>query len=249
MSDKSSKKPEKLASAVYVLSGFFDKEEPLRWKMRSLASDLVSCAARFEDHFNTDKGRVSMELKRVVSELGKHLLVAKNAGLVSPQNHEIISQEIVKYQDTLTLPDGVSDSDGMPVLALSGAESEEEVVVEDEPVEEVIPIKDKTPNAHVERTSESRPTGLLDSIRTVEPRPVARPRELKEFGAVSVKKNNRKGIIIGLLKRKKEIMIKDVSPLISGCSEKTIQRELLSMVKEGILKKDGEKRWSRYSLA
>ena len=44
-------------------------------------------------------------------------------------------------------------------------------------------------------------------------------------------------------------MIKDVSPLISGCSEKTIQRELLAMVYAGILRKMGEKRWSRYSLA
>ena len=75
------------------------------------------------------------------------------------------------------------------------------------------------------------------------------PKELKEFGAVSVKKNSRQSIIIGLLKRKKEIMIKDVSPLISGCSEKTIQRELLAMVAAGILKKIGEKRWSRYTLA
>jgi hypothetical protein len=44
-------------------------------------------------------------------------------------------------------------------------------------------------------------------------------------------------------------MIKDVSPLIEGCSEKTIQRELMSMVHNGTLKKIGEKRWSRYSLA
>ena len=72
---------------------------------------------------------------------------------------------------------------------------------------------------------------------------------LKEFGAISVKKNSRQSIIINILKRKKEIMIKDVSPLINGCSEKTIQRELSSMVDLGILKKIGEKRWSRYSLA
>ena len=72
---------------------------------------------------------------------------------------------------------------------------------------------------------------------------------LKEFGAISVKKNSRQNIIITILKRKKEIMIKDVSPIISGCSEKTIQRELLAMVQAGILRKVGEKRWSRYSLA
>ncbi len=72
---------------------------------------------------------------------------------------------------------------------------------------------------------------------------------LKEFGVVSVKKNNRQSVIINLLKRKKEVMIKDITPLISGCSEKTVQRELSSMVTLGLLKRMGEKRWSRYSLA
>ncbi|MEK6878241.1 MAG: hypothetical protein AABY22_01465 [Nanoarchaeota archaeon] len=51
-----------------------------------------------------------------------------------------------------------------------------------------------------------------------------------------------------LIKRKKEIMIKDVVGLINDCSEKTIQRELLTLVDEGILKKEGERRWTRYSL-
>jgi hypothetical protein len=33
-----------------------------------------------------------------------------------------------------------------------------------------------------------------------------------------------------------------------SCSEKTLQRELVSMVKNGVLDKMGEKRWSRYFL-
>ncbi len=81
-----------------------------------------------------------------------------------------------------------------------------------------------------------------------EPKPVAKP-ALKEFGSVSVKKNSRQSVIINILKRKKEIMIKDVTPIITGCSEKTIQRELAYMVELGLLKKMGEKRWSRYTLA
>ncbi len=83
----------------------------------------------------------------------------------------------------------------------------------------------------------------------IPPLPTEEKAPLREFGAVSVKKNSRQSIIIGLLKRKKEIMIKDVSPLISGCSEKTIQRELSEMVAAGILRKMGEKRWTRYTLA
>ncbi len=74
-------------------------------------------------------------------------------------------------------------------------------------------------------------------------------KDLKGYSVVAVKKNSRQSIIINLLKRKKEIMIKDVSPLIDGCSEKTIQRELMAMVQNGTLRKIGEKRWSRYTLA
>jgi hypothetical protein len=38
-----------------------------------------------------------------------------------------------------------------------------------------------------------------------------------------------------------------ITSLIS-CSEKTLQRELVSMVRDGVLNKTGEKRWSRYFL-
>lgn len=62
------------------------------------------------------------------------------------------------------------------------------------------------------------------------------------------KKNNRQNIIIQLLKKKKDLTIKDISQTIRDCSEKTIQRELIDLIKTGIIKKTGERRWSRYSL-
>ncbi len=62
------------------------------------------------------------------------------------------------------------------------------------------------------------------------------------------KTHNRQDIILGLLKKNKELGIKDFVSKISDCSEKTIQRELAALVAKGTLKKEGEKRWSRYSL-
>jgi hypothetical protein len=35
---------------------------------------------------------------------------------------------------------------------------------------------------------------------------------------------------------------------LSNCSDKTLQRELVSMVKDNVLNKTGEKRWSKYFL-
>lgn len=62
-------------------------------------------------------------------------------------------------------------------------------------------------------------------------------------------KNDRQNKILELVKKSSNLTVKDFSKEISGCSEKTIQRELLTMVSKGVLKKEGERRWSRYSVA
>ena len=47
---------------------------------------------------------------------------------------------------------------------------------------------------------------------------------------------------------KGEATIKDISEIVSDVSEKTIQRELQSMIEDNIVKRQGERRWSKYSL-
>ncbi len=191
-----SKKTEKISSAIYLVTGFFDDKEPLKWRLRTLSTDLISERIK-------DKSSTVMEILSLFS-------IAKTAGLVSEMNYNILIRELSKLEHEAKKPlelmfprEMVTDDRALP-----------------EPRKDEF-IKDKTDGKS----------------------------SLKEFGAISVKKNSRQNIIITILKRKKEIMIKDVSPLISGCSEKTIQRELLAMVQAGILRKVGEKRWSRYSLA
>jgi hypothetical protein len=58
----------------------------------------------------------------------------------------------------------------------------------------------------------------------------------------------RKEKILAIIKDKGQASIKDVSSVISDCSEKTIQRELMSLISEGLITKQGERRWSRYSV-
>ncbi len=62
------------------------------------------------------------------------------------------------------------------------------------------------------------------------------------------KKNNRQEVILSLLKTRSNLTIKDVAQVVTDCSEKTIQRELINMVEKGLVKREGERRWSRYSL-
>ncbi len=59
---------------------------------------------------------------------------------------------------------------------------------------------------------------------------------------------NRKTSILNFIKENKEAQIKDILVHIGNCSEKTIQRELNELIKDGVLKKEGDRRWSKYSL-
>jgi hypothetical protein len=219
------KKTEKIASAAYLVTGYFDDKEPLKWKLRTLSSELVS------------KSLYQKDISNILREVLSLFTVAKNAGLVTEMNHGIISRELEKLLEA-----DASDS----VAALfypvgQTVESEPARISEaNEPRETAQTIKDRSYPALIAE----RPMPRAER-REEEPK----EKNLKEFGAVAIKKNSRQSVIIGLLKRKKEIMIRDVSPLIEGVSEKTIQRELLTMVSQGILKKMGEKRWSRYTLA
>lgn len=52
-----------------------------------------------------------------------------------------------------------------------------------------------------------------------------------------------------VLSAKGEATIKDITDIITDVSSKTIQRELNAMIEDNIVKRQGERRWSKYSLA
>ncbi|MDE1925225.1 MAG: hypothetical protein KGH79_03525 [Patescibacteria group bacterium] len=56
----------------------------------------------------------------------------------------------------------------------------------------------------------------------------------------------RVSLILDLVRKNKSLSIKDISRVIKGCSEKTIQRELAALISQGLVRKEGERRWSVY---
>ena len=52
-----------------------------------------------------------------------------------------------------------------------------------------------------------------------------------------------------VLEAKPEATIKDIAEVITDVSEKTIQRELNSLIEKGQVIRQGERRWSKYSIA
>jgi DNA-binding transcriptional ArsR family regulator len=59
--------------------------------------------------------------------------------------------------------------------------------------------------------------------------------------------SKRAGLILEFVRKHKNVSIKDIAKVIKGFSEKTIQRELSSLIQQGLVEKRGERRWSIYS--
>jgi len=75
------------------------------------------------------------------------------------------------------------------------------------------------------------------SVRKPLPRPISRSRRINA---------NRRKVIEDILRTRGSLTIKDAIDAIKDCSEKTIQRELVALVREGFLRREGARRWSRY---
>jgi len=56
----------------------------------------------------------------------------------------------------------------------------------------------------------------------------------------------RMSLILEFVKKNKGVSIKEIAGVVRGCSEKTIQRELATLVRQGLIERRGERRWSLY---
>ncbi len=64
----------------------------------------------------------------------------------------------------------------------------------------------------------------------------------------NISSNNRREKIVSFIKQHNWSSIKDVAKFVPNVGAKTIQRELADLVRTGVLKKTGERRWSRYAV-
>ena len=76
--------------------------------------------------------------------------------------------------------------------------------------------------------------------------PLSAPRT-PQTPVAGVARSDRRSRILAVLRAQPAASIKDITDTIKDFSEKTLQRELNDMIKDGIVIREGEKRWSRYS--
>ena len=104
----------------------------------------------------------------------------------------------------------------------------------------------KSPNADSTGGEDTfAPLGMSDEPRRR--RAPERKRE-PEASADATSAEGRRDRIKTVLQAKGRASIKDISEIVADVSEKTIQRELNAMIEDNVVQRQGERRWSVYSL-
>lgn len=223
----------KLVSAIYLLTGLFEDQEPLKWSLRSKVLEVMSFTGVLTRSVGPSVMRGDEEnIIEDISGIKTLLDIGVMSGLVSPMNHEILTRELSVFQENAV----------RHFHLMKGNQSlyTESLFVGFDWTKQ--PQLDK---GHFKRTqiSYKGQTGTTVAKGSS----VLNKKTIKDNSSPS--NNERKEKIVKLIREKGSVMIKDISPSFPELSEKTIQRDLLDLVSKGSISKSGERRWTVYSVA
>lgn len=272
------RKSERLATALYLVTNFLPDNEPLKARLRTLALDLVRTAMLVKYGTTSDEVGAPESLRGIIAETLGLLELAFINGLVSEMNFSILKREYVVFRDAVEIKKASRESRTDTVLSesffgtsLMGRQRTSDEVLrtatngatENNSIESFQGhsighhkghdiIKDTVKDIKMsDRKTEQKNDVLKNNLKQ------ARAQYSIQQKIASVTSNKISSVqiearhtrILKLIKDKRDISIKDIIEHFPEISEKTIQRDLVAFTESGVLKKAGDRRWSRYSIA
>lgn len=220
-------KVQKLTQAIYLVTSLINDNEPIKWRLREEALDILSDMTLSHDHHVSPlyklPGLETVLLK--VNHLLSFLDVSLAANFVSEMNLLLLRKEYLLLKQSLE--EKVKENNVSHLLEFSSTELS---LFEQRPRLTSVALSDRS------RSEEKKPPEYLKINQL--------PHKSR-----GIAKDSRRSVILNFLKGKDWTSIKDITDAVDGCSTKTIQRELSDLVQKGVLKKKGDRRWSRYLLA
>lgn len=221
------KRTAKVVEALFLITNTFQKDEKIRDEIRSkgllLLAEVLDFLKRRDE---TDRVALLSTLVLIATLLE----TAKVIGILNAHTVYIVESACVAIREQVIstgsmpkLPDIFKDEFNDRSLQQFASVSDQHILsnilkMSHTPGRAEILVQKDTKGQHTDKTLENR------------------------------KFSQRQVAILDLVKEKQKVTVKDIQSVVRGYSQKTLQRELLSLVAEGVLKKEGERRWSTYAL-
>ncbi len=240
------KKSLRINEAVYLVTSHILDKETIKFNARDVSVKLSSLSIKL-NHINEDKEKVVLyeSFLNTVVELMTLLEVLFISGFIKDSNFNLINRELVSvYED---IKDKLSN--GIQGSSVSIDQSFFNISIDKDRG-----IKDKLNQSNIVKDKDIKDIkntfNNIDISEDYEYNKGSFDKGQKDIVSVSnlIEKTDRKEKILSFFADNKKLTIKDVAILLPEYGDKTIQRELLKMVKNGDLIKEGEKRWTVYFL-
>lgn len=258
------KKCDRLATALYLVTSFLSDTEPMKARLRALSLDLVRDAAYVRYGTTSAEATVLDAIRANIGETLSLLELSFIAGIISEMNFSILKREYGALRDKIEIRKASRESRTDTILGdtffgSSFAELDAPKSLNTN-IPRVIPRETGSTTSSIghsfvqrEAVAPMKSQSVASETRTTDATAQAKktpPSETQGSArTLDVARESRRTRILKLVKDKREVTIKDITNHFPELSEKTIQRELISLVDTGVLKKFGERRWSRYSIA
>lgn len=207
-----------LTLALYRVTDFFPPGEVLRKNLREKANEIFGSITEYGYTKINDSKEAIKILARIEAVRG-YLRVAKSLRLVRSINIAILDREYSLLGDFFI----------KEVESLAQNPKETSFVVKEKDLTE-------------EKTEVIKKDKVLSTWEQFSQPPEQNSDETSNII------NERQQIILDHLKQVSQAKISDFFSRFNSISSKTIQRDLQDLVFKNILKKEGEKRWTTYSL-
>jgi hypothetical protein len=235
------KKTGKIVTALYMVTDYMEDVEPLKSKLRVIGVNLLSDMYTLSVIPPIERdAHISTTLVRIY-ELLSFIEIANTIGFISDMNTSILKRELVN------LIKGIEDPQSKDKHFTFALDEQMFSVVSGE-------VPEERGDTGESKGQQKDSYAMSDKTKSVLSR-VSNLSKSHPQTSLYVAKDDRSNKIISLLKDKSNgpmslvgVSIKDISTQMTDCSEKTIQRELNSLVAKNQVIKIGEKRWSRYRL-
>lgn len=232
----------KMAAALHLVTELFSETEPIRSALREQAIALVLVAADrriMESSESIDGAQYVLDTTLSLIE------VLNKSRLLSDMNTTILITEL--GQLTTLLGSIAIPSAKLSELVLHDLFASSDGASMTEPITPAAPTHKTIFSASSvvpEAQSKTTPSPRTPTAPAATTASKTQPAVIKKTQPVAEKTNRRDQILACIANQGSSI--KDIAHAVKGCSEKTIQRELNAMIEQGMVVREGEKRWSIY---
>jgi hypothetical protein len=230
--ERAYRRAERISAAVFLLTSHVSDTEPLKIRSRQVSLGLLDAVLAVRSEMRSVNSDKITLLKIKIRELISLTRMCAISGVVSFQNTAVVAEALDELSSFLAASQRSNLSETVSFSKEDFLDTREQYTAQQKNiVHELSENKQTVPNETKEKDKDT----VLE-------------KETHHKGHDKVRTNGRTQAIVEALRTGGELGIRDIASQLPEFSEKMIQRELANLVSKGVVKKAGEKRWSRYQL-